>query len=356
MPIIINRYLFVAFILLNVVGFTVQHLKGNNLRMLSHNSDKSVIHFTPASFKDYVLKHPRPYDVVILYTLKMNCHFCDTIKEEFFKVAESFYEQRAYNPDLNNKKRAVFFAVLHYSDEAKDIFKMLKLPTQTTIMYTTPFNIEVNDKNEPFVKYDEENIIAYKERRDFSSAHKILEFVNAKSRRSIELKKNPIMFLLYFTIFCSILYVGAYLYKHFKFVLLSPYIWAFVSLSVYIICIGGIVYNIIHGAPFAKFDNKGNIVEFIHSGQRSQYAGEGLLLSGLFVLIGTFMFLMTCVNRIPGYWNHKICFVCLCFLITILAKFISSLYRIKANWYRPEFHPPHNYIRGPLLKDQGISF
>ncbi len=62
---------------------------------------------------------------------------------------------------MNNNKKAVFFVVFHYSDEAKVIFKMLKLPTLIIIMYTTPFNIEVNDKNESFIKYDEENINAF---------------------------------------------------------------------------------------------------------------------------------------------------------------------------------------------------
>lgn len=343
-------------ILLILFTFVVLHPKGNNLRTLTHNSESTVIHFTVTSFKEYLLKHPRPYDVVMLFTLKLNCNFCDTIKGEFYTVAESYYSQKAYNPDLANKKRAVFFGILHYSEEAKDIFKMLKLPAQTTIMYTTPHNILVNDLNEPYIKYDEEHIIPYKERRDYASAHKIIEFVNAKSKRSIELKKNPILFSFYFLVFLSILYFGAYLYKNFKFVLLSPYLWVFGSLAIFIVCIGGIVYNIIHGAPFAKFDKMGNIVEFIHTGQRSQYVGEGLLLSGLFVLIGTLMFLMTCVNRIPGYWNHKICFILITLLIAFLCKSISSLYRIKANWYRPEFQPPYNYIKGPLLKDQGIAF
>ena len=91
--------------------------------------ENNVIYFTASSFKDYVLKHPRPYDVVLLYTLKMNCNFCDLIKEEYTKVAISYADMKAFNPDTANKKRAVFFGVLHYSEEANEIFKTLKLPT-----------------------------------------------------------------------------------------------------------------------------------------------------------------------------------------------------------------------------------
>lgn len=342
--------------LFTLLSLIQAHQKGDALRKLTNEVERNVIHFTATSFKDYVMKHPRPYDVVMLYTLKQICNFCDLIKEEFFKVAESYYDVDAYKPDLVNKKRAVFFGVLHYSEEAKEIFKNMKLPSQTVIMYTNPHNIMLSDKNEAFIKYDEENIITYRDRRDYASAHKIIEFVNAKSKRPTELKKNPVMFFFYFLIFLTILYIGVYLYKNFKFLLLSPYLWILGSLIVYLVCIGGIVYNIIHGTPFAKFDKGGNIVEFIHTGQRSQYVGEGLLLSGLFILTGTLMFALTCVNRIPGYWNHKFAFIGLTFLIAICCRTIAQLYRIKANWYRPEFAPPHNYIKGPLIKDQGNAF
>lgn len=343
-------------IVLCLISICIAHPKGDSLRNLSHSSTSGVIYFTPASYEEYILKHPRPYDLIMLYTLKLNCLFCDKVKEEFSKASESYYEGKAYKPDLPGKKRAVFFGILHYSEDAGAIFKSLKLPAQTVIMHTSPHNIVSNDLNEPYIKYDEENIISYRDRRDNPAAHKILEFVNAKAERKIELKKDPILFTLYFLIFVGILYGGYYVYSNYKFILVSPYLWIVVSLSLFIICIGGIVYNIIHGAPFAKFDKNGNIVEFIHTGQRAQYVGEGLLLSGLFCLIGTLMFLMTCINRIPGYWNHKIVFVCLTFIIAFICKTVASLYRVKAAWYRPEFYPPGNYIKGPLLKDQGVAF
>jgi hypothetical protein len=353
---LIKFILFVFIIVCGLINFNNAHPKGDTLRKYTTQAESSVIYFTAQSFKEYVLKHPRPYDVVLLYTLKVNCNFCDMIKEEFNKVAYSYYDVNAYKPDLANKKRAVVFGVLHYSEDSNDIFKSLKLPSQTTIMYTSPHDILVNDKNDAYIKYDEETIITYRDRRDYASAHKILEFVNNKSKRSIELKKNPILFLFYFVCFCGILAFGHFLYQHFKWILLSPYLWIIGSFAIYIICIGGIVYNIIHGAPFAKYDRYGNIVEFIHSGQRSQYAGEGLLLSSLFVLVGTLLYSLNWINKIPGYWNHKMAFILVTLSIAIACRTITSLYRVKASWYGPEFAPPHNYIKGPLLKDQGNAF
>lgn len=358
MELLSSRFLkfLIAILVISSFSFINSHPKGDILRKFTKQAESNVIHFTAQSYKEYVLKHPRPYDVVILYTLKKNCNFCDLIKEEYNKVALSYADVQAYKPDLPNKRRAVFFGILHYSEDANDIFKNLKLPAQTTIMYTTPHHIFLNDKNEPHVKYDEETIITYRDRRDYASAHKIIEFINTRSTKKIELKKNPILFLFYFLVFCCIIAAGFYAFNHFKFILVSPYLWLFGSFAVYIICIGGIVYNIIHGAHFAKFDKQGHIVEFIHSGQRSQYVGEGLLLSSLFVLIGTLLFSLNWINRIPGYWNHKFAFILVTISIAVCCRAITSIYRIKASWYGPDFNPPSNYMKGPLIKDQGIAF
>jgi len=232
--------------------------------------------------------------------------------------------------------------------------KNLKLPSTTSILYTAPNNIQQDDNNEAFIKYDEDFVIGYKDRQDIIYAHKMLEFANAKSDRRFDMKKNPLMFALYFFVFLGILGAGFYFFINFKQVFLSPYLWLIGSFLVYIICIGGIVYNIIHNTPFAKFDREGNIVEIIHSGQRSQYVGEGLLLSTIFVTGGTLLYAFNWINKIRGYWQHRIAALVLIFLIAILSRVITSIYQKKANWYGPTFYPPAGYIRGPLIKDQGI--
>lgn len=332
------------------------HPKGDELRKRTLASENGVITFSASNFKEYVMKHPRPYDVVILFTLKYKCNLCEVVKNEFFQVADSFREFDGYKPDMATRKRAVFFGILYYSDETSSIFKNLKLPSTTSILYTSPNNIQLDDNNDPYIKYDEDFVTGYKERSDNFYAHKMLEFVNAKSGRKIELKKNPLLFILYFIIFLGVLAFGFYLFTNFKSVFLSPYLWLLGSFMVYIICIGGIVYNIIHGTPFAKFDREGNIVELIHSGQRSQYVGEGLLLSSIFVLAGTVLMAFKWINKIQSNFHHKIAALVLIFLTVILSKLVISLYQKKASWYGPTFFPPYGYIRGPLIKDQGNSF
>ena len=35
---------------------------------------------------------------------------------------------------------------------------------------------------------------------------------------------------------------------------------------------------------------------------------------------------------------------------------IIETYKIKAGWYELKFYPPQGYVKGPLNRDQGISF
>ena len=84
----------------------------------------------------------------------------------------------------------MIFGILQYSDDTSLIFKSLKLPATTSILYTTPKNIVLDDNGKAQIKYDEDFVVGFKDKYDSVYAHKILEFVKAKSGRKIELRKN----------------------------------------------------------------------------------------------------------------------------------------------------------------------
>ena len=132
--------------------------KGDDLRKLTLQSENGVITFTASTFKEYVMTHPRPYDVVILFTLKRKCNRCERVKNEYVQVSESFRDANGFKPDMVTHKRAVFFGVLYYSEETSSIFKSLKFPSLTNILYTTPKNIQLDDKGEMYIQYDEEYV------------------------------------------------------------------------------------------------------------------------------------------------------------------------------------------------------
>ena len=339
-----------------LISISLCHPKGDELRKMIKNSEDPVTVFNFNTYKEFVMKHPRPYDVVMLYTLKYKCKLCASVTEEFIKVAKSYQAVEGSKPDMALRKRAVFFGILYYSEETSSIFKNLKLPSTTSILYSSPRNIQVDDNNEAYIKYDDDFVVGYRERSDLIFEHKMLEFINAKSGRKVEVKKNPIIFLFYFILFVFILAGGFYIFNTFRPFFLSPYLWLAGSLLVYIICIGGIVYNIINGTPFAKFDRNGSIVELIHTGQRAQYAGEGILLSSMFVLGGLIMVAFTLINKLKSNLLHKIIFFVLIISMLTIFRTIISLYQKKASWYGPTLYPPFGYTRGSLINDQGNSF
>jgi hypothetical protein len=344
------------FSLILLMSSIKSHPKADKLRELTLSSDRGLIVLNAQTYKEYVLSHPRPYDIVILYTLSRKCNLCERVLNEFIQVSDSFRDSNGFKPDMISRKRAVFFAVLYYSEETMPIFKSLKFPSMTNILYTTPHNIQFNNMGEPYIEYDEDYVISYNERSDKIYALKMMEFANAKSQRKFPLKKNPIEFLVYFLLFVALIFFGFSVYRNCKPILLSPILWVIGSMLVVIICMGGIVYNILHGTPFAKYDRDGNIVEFIHTGQRAQYAGEGVLMSSLFVLGGTMLYSFKWLNRIRGYGQHKIASFAVIIFIVLVVRIIFSIYRIKARWYNPTFFPPGHYVKGPLINDQGNSF
>ena len=60
--------------------------------------------------------------------------------------------------------------------------------------------------------------------------------------------------------------------KYIRQVLLYPEVWFGIAMMVFLICTGGIVYSVIHGVPWFKFerDQFGNVVvgEYFMKGQR----------------------------------------------------------------------------------------
>ena len=348
-----NQLIIFLFFIISIINC---HPKADALRKMTLESEKGLITLNSQTFKEYVMTHPRPYDIVILFTLKRKCNLCERVKNEFIQVSDSYRDENGFKPDMINRKRAVFFAIIYYGEDTSSIFKSLKFPSLTTILYTTPQNIQINEMGETYIKYDEDYIISYHERSDKIYALKMMEFANAKSQRKFPLKKDPIEFMGYFILFCIVIFIGFSIYRSFKSLFLSPIVWLIGSIAVFIICIGGIVYNILHGTPFAKFDRDGNIIEFIHSGQRSQYIGEGLLMSSLFILGGTLFYSFNWINSIKGYWPHKIASLILIFCIFVVFQVITSIYQIKARWYNPTFFPPGGYVKGPFINDQGNSF
>lgn len=55
-------------------------------------------------------------------------------------------------------------------------------------------------------------------------------------------------------IFLAIVVIFVSVLKYIRIVLLEPAVWFLIAMMTFVICTGGIVYTIIHGVPWFKFD------------------------------------------------------------------------------------------------------
>lgn len=138
--------------------------------------------------------------------------------------------------------------------------------------------------------------------------------------------------------------------------LITPSFWWAIACLGYIVCTSGFVYCTLHGMPIFRFDQdqfgKMFVSEYFMRGQRSQYAGEGYITSTLAFLI-SFMFLGMVKSDmiIKKASERRIVLVVLLVCGYMLLQFYLLCYKIKTPWYSTNFWPPHDYIKGPIMRD-----
>lgn len=333
-----------------------KNLKADRLRSLS-SSQGGVISFSAEDFNEFVLTQPRPYTLVVLFTTssaKYKCDICESVSQMFSQTAYSYKEAGADFPLTTSsgpKARAVFFAVLEYNQQTHNIYQQLGFVSVPNILVTHPRSLTRNGEKFDIQKEDLWEINPNNEIHAF----KIVEFVNSRSQRSVELKTSPfeaLLNLVYLLIAFGIMAYGAYLLRK---LLLVPIVWYIGGILVYFTCMAGVVYNIIHGVPWIGTNQRGE-PEWINSGQRTQYGLEGFLMSFIISTGGVALVGINLVAKMkPGFQLRMTSFFCTAVFAFCLYRIIG-VYRVKANWYNPGFNPPHHYMRGPLIRDQGNSF
>jgi hypothetical protein len=109
------------------------------------------------------------------------------------------------------------------------------------------------------------------------------------------------------------------------------------------------------------YNPKTGATEYIHSGQRSQYAGEGFMMGFLstfyIVCLGGICFIaLRNSSKLNSPGSMRVMGYISILLLTFVVYKLVGVYSQKAAWYKPSFYPPSYYVRGPLMRDQGSSF
>jgi hypothetical protein len=87
--------------------------------------------------------------------------------------------------------------------------------------------------------------------------------------------------------------------------------------------------------------------------QRSQYAGEGYIVSFMGTICSLVFLAITRIETLtaPGGFGRSTLLFVLIALGFLSVQIYLTCYRFKAPWYSTSFGPPQDYIRGPLMRD-----
>lgn len=184
------------------------------------------------------------------------------------------------------------------------------------------------------------------------TSQKLLDHINKKVDRTITYKESVFKILIVLSVFGSIFGGGVLLFLKFKSFFLNHSLWFIGSMIIYIICMSGIVYNIIHNVPFTNVDKNGNL-EWYHSGQRSQFALEGYVMSFAISVVGLVLIALKKLPKWSDLAGSNLVYIVLFTFAFLGFKFIESIYKAKSGFYNPQFAPPAHYQAGPLRLDQG---
>ena len=82
----------------------------------------------------------------------------------------------------------------------------------------------------------------------------MLDFVNARTSHSIQYKPPLKTMLTMFFGFIAVVTVGVLVYARLKWLWTNWIVWLVGVMIIYVTCVSGVVYNIIHDVPFVGRD------------------------------------------------------------------------------------------------------
>ena len=297
----------------------------------------------------------RSYTIVVLFTaieLKSQCFACAHVQEAFQKTAYSYRQNGANLPgEADGKKiKPVFFAVVDYTRATAEIIQKFG--------FTNLPNLLVSSKSvsEAGGHYTVSSGRMWELRgEEYPSAEDVLGFVNRLCERKIDFYYSFLDAATpHLVRGIMVVLVVWILWKVVK-NMFKPMLWWTFGMIVYVVCMGGVVYDIVHGAHLAGYTKEGETMYFA-SGPRNQYILEGFFMSTLISLGGCALILINTAAKFESKWAIRFVAYISIGVWVFCAYQTTNLYKEKVSWYSPTFAPPSNYIKGPLIADQGNSF
>jgi hypothetical protein len=316
-----------------------------------------ALQLTMDTFKQFVVEKPKQYNLILLYTANMHiCRICKPFQDVFERVAMSY--------DAAGKAR-------NRDDALPTVFAIADIGVHNEIgrlhnLNTLPHIVRINGEESDVTRSPSGSLGLAPRKFNIVkldvSPQEVLEWVNREVGQDVDLHYTQIEKITRLAIIIAVLVALVFLAV--KLVLLcrrKPSVISIVALIIYYISTSGIFYNLLHGMQWTGMRPDG-VVEFLFSGARGQYLGEGLTMSGLTVTSGVCLFL---ASRLPySEFARKADPNSLALRLVILLTMASlSLYAVigayimKVGWYSDSsMTPPSHYRSGPLRVDQGNTY
>ena len=242
--------------------------KSDELRQLSSISEDNIILLNATGYQHYAVDYPRPYTLVVLFTAdpeKYKCKTCEEIHDMMKTVVYSYREAKAEYPYVSptgQRSRAVFFALLEYSTENQQLYQEHGFQSVPNIIVTHPKSV-FYDGSKFYVPKDD--------MWEFSLSsevpvHKLLDFINSRTNRQIDLKFTAVQILGGLAKWCVIITVFTLVFFKLRVYITSPYVMFLISLVVYFLCVSGTIYIILNNVPMTGGNRKTGDFELIHRG------------------------------------------------------------------------------------------
>lgn len=125
----------------------------------------------------------------------------------------------------------------------------------------------------------------------------MLDFVNQRTGHNVFYKPTLKTMCVMFLGFIAVMALGVVVYTRLKFLWTNWIVWFVGVLLIYITCVSGVVYDIIHDVPFVGRDRQTGEAVIFTDGTREQYGAEGLIVSLTISLIGVLFILIVIASQ-----------------------------------------------------------
>ena len=190
------------------------------------------------------MENPRPYDVMMIFTVRSGCDGCDAVFSEFTGVSYSYQKAK------DKLSTPAFFGVLYYTSDPK-VREIFTLHNFKTVPYLA--TTKMVQKREDVEFYKSEDIWLVRA-NEAAETQQILDFANKSFNNDVPIQtplhvvmlKNLVLFVVLGGLIVLVVKIRVYL--------IDQYLWLIIAWVSYVICTSGVVYTILNTVPVFRFD------------------------------------------------------------------------------------------------------